>query len=180
MQQSRQVTIPARIVGVVSMLVVLAASGGPASGADAKPQLDAALGEARSAVQRAVESFFVLAERGDWDGVGDLMAREFVLYTDGAVEFGKDDYVALLAGEDMTVESWRLRDVEVFVAPEGTMAFARYRGDFETRVGEEASVVETAETLVFSRARPEGPWRIVHAHASIKPAEAPEPAGSSR
>jgi ketosteroid isomerase-like protein len=123
------------------------------------------------AVQAVIEDFFALAQRRDWDGVADLLAEDFEIYTDGAVGFDKPNYSQLLKDDDLIVERMELRDMTVRVSADGSMAWGKYRGSFVTSSHAGRQAVETAETLILHRES--GAWRIARAHASIKPAPTP-------
>jgi ketosteroid isomerase-like protein len=124
---------------------------------------------AEAQVRAVIHRFFTLAEARDWDAIGDLFAADFAIYTDGAAIYGKRDYIALLKQDDLVVESWELRNLEVSVAADGHSAWSRYRGQFRCLSHGERRDVETAETLILRRDG--GGWQIVHAHASVKSLE---------
>jgi uncharacterized protein (TIGR02246 family) len=113
-----------------------------------------------------VDQFFSAAQKRDWDAAAELMSADFELYTDGASAFSKQDYVKVLKEDDMKVSSMELRDVEIRVASDGEMAWTKYRGLFKSNSHNQASTLETAETLIFKRE--DGRWKIARAHVSLK------------
>lgn len=111
-----------------------------------------------------VNRFFELAEKKDWPGIGDLLADDFRIYSDGAESFDKVRYLAILKEDDLEVKAWRLGDLEVMASDDGRLAWCRYRGHFDHGA---SGKVETLETLVL-RKDAHGRWKICHCHASIK------------
>src|SRR4029450_10427211 len=129
----------------------------------------AALVEQR-AVRAVVDDFFTLAQRRDWDGVSALLADDFEIFTDGAAGFAKAEYSQLLKADDLIVEYMELKDVTLRVSADASMAWVKYRGSFVTTSHGVRQAVDTAETMVFQKEP--GGWKIVRAHASIRPAAA--------
>jgi ketosteroid isomerase-like protein len=150
---------------MLSGLVLLGALGAlPGCAPDDTSRAASARASAEEAkVKAVVEHFFALAEKKDWDAVGDLMADDFQLYTDEATAFGKDEYVKLLKKENLDVHSWKLNDLTIRVSADGQAAWCRYRGLFSHGKSHNA---ETVETLVFQSGK--AGWKIAHAHASVK------------
>jgi len=73
------------------------------------PAIDLAAEEIR--VREVINEFFVLAEKRDWDTVGDLLAEDFNIFTDNASSFDKEAYLKLLKRHDLEVTHWALNDV---------------------------------------------------------------------
>ena len=155
-----------RKAGLASLIVLCFAGGLAGCTSEAtSPSTVGADDEAR--VGALIDRFFGLAEKQDWDSVGELLSEDFEIYFDEASAFSKTAYLDLLKGEDLEVLSWRLEGLEIRVAAGRGMAWSKYRGFFDHGEGHR---VETVETLVF-RNRGEG-WKITHAHASVKSLDA--------
>ncbi len=120
-----------------------------------------------AAVRAAIDAFFVAAQKRDWDAATALLSDDFEIYTDEAAGFNKADYSRLLREDDLEVRQMELRDTQVRVSADGTMAWAKYRGSFRGTSRGATHDVETAETLIF--AKEAGQWKQVRAHASVKP-----------
>ncbi len=123
--------------------------------------------DAERDVREAVDAFYAAAQRRDWDAAGALMAPAFEIYTDGAAGFDKPAYVALLKSDDLVLEQMALRDLKVRVAGDGRMAWVSFRGTFTMTSHGARHDVNTAETLILSRAADR--WLIERAHASVAP-----------
>jgi ketosteroid isomerase-like protein len=117
-------------------------------------------------VRKVLDQFFGAAKTRDWDAAANFMATDFELYTDGASAFSKQDYVKVLKEDDMVLASMELRDMEIRVSSDGTMAWCKYRGLFKSISQNHPSDVETAETLIFKREGDQ--WKITRAHVSLK------------
>lgn len=117
-------------------------------------------------IRDAVDRFYELARRRDWDAAGALLDAQFRIFVDGAESFDKPAYVQLLKADDIEVRAMELQDVQVHAAPGSSTGWCRFHGYFETVSQGTSSRTRTAETLVFEKRGRE--WRIVHAHASIK------------
>lgn len=122
---------------------------------------------AQGEIRAAIDQFYAAADQQDWDAAGKLMAEDFVIFIDGGESFGKTDYVALLKADDLVVESLTLRDVEIAVSDDGSMAWSRYKADVASVSNGERHDVSTLETLVFGLI--EGTWQIRHAHVALAP-----------
>ncbi len=117
-------------------------------------------------VKKVIDEFFNTAKRHDWDAAAEIMSADFELYTDGASNFNKQEYLKALKADDLEVAYMELRDMEVRVSSDGQMAWTKYRGLFKTISHNKPSNVETAETLIFKREGEQ--WKITRAHVSIK------------
>ena len=117
-------------------------------------------------VKKVIDEFFNTAKTRDWDAAAEIMSADFELYTDGASNFNKQEYVKALKADDLEVAFMELRDMEVRVSSDGQMAWTKYRGLFKTISQNKPSNVETAETLIFKREGEQ--WKITRAHVSIK------------
>lgn len=117
-------------------------------------------------VKKVVDEFFNTAKKRDWDAAAEIMSADFELYTDGASNFNKQEYVKALKADDLEVAFMELRDMEIRVSSDGQMAWTKYRGLFKTISQNKPSNVETAETLIFKREGEQ--WKITRAHVSIK------------
>lgn len=118
-------------------------------------------------VRKVVDQFFGTVKKRDWDAAAEFMSTDFELYTDGASAFDKQAYVKVLKDDDMELADMELRDLEIRVSTDGQMAWGKYRGLFKTASHNQASTVETAETLIFKREGEQ--WKITRAHVSLKP-----------
>lgn len=120
-------------------------------------------------VRKAVDQFFDLVKRHDWDAAADFMSTDFELYTDGASGFNKQAYVKVLKEDNMELSYMELRDVEIRVSSDGQMAWGKYRGLFKIKGASQSqpSTMETAETLIFEREGEQ--WKLTRAHVSLKP-----------
>lgn len=118
-------------------------------------------------VRQVVDQFFSAAKKRDWDAEAELMSKDFELYTDGASGFSKEAYLKVLKEDDMQLASMELRDMEVRVSSDGTMAWCKYRGLFKATIQKQPTTLETAETLILKREGEQ--WKITHAHVSLKP-----------
>jgi len=117
-------------------------------------------------VRKVLDQFFSDAKKRDWDAVGQSMAADFEMYTDGAAAVNKQDYVKVLKEDDLELSYMELRDMEIRVSSDGQMAWTKYRGLFKSTSHNQPSNVETAETLIFKK--DSGQWKITRAHVSIK------------
>lgn len=117
-------------------------------------------------VRKVLDQFFSTAKSRDWDAAAELMSTDFELYTDGASNFSKQEYVKALKADDLEVAHMELRDMEVRVSSDGQMAWTKYRGLFKMVSHNKPTSVETAETLIFKREG--GQWKITRAHVSSK------------
>jgi len=117
-------------------------------------------------VRKVLDQFFSTAKSRDWDAAAELMSTDFELYTDGASNFSKQEYVKALKADDLEVAHMELRDMEVRVSSDGQMAWTKYRGLFKMVSHNKPTNVETAETLIFKREG--GQWKITRAHVSSK------------
>jgi ketosteroid isomerase-like protein len=123
--------------------------------------------EAEAEIKTAVDTFYDLARRRDWDAVGRLFAPNFRILTDGAETFDKPSYLQLLKADDLEVRAMELTDLDIHVTPGSRVGWVRFHGYFEMVSHGTPSRTGTAETLIFER-QADGAWRIAHAHASIK------------
>jgi ketosteroid isomerase-like protein len=123
-------------------------------------------GLSRAEVRKTIDTFFEAATKQDWDRAAAVFASDFEIYTDGADAFDRTAYLNLLKEDDIRTLKMQLRDLDIHVSADGSMAWAKYRGNFVQAVRGVTSATETAETLVFERRASE--WKIVRAHASIK------------
>jgi ketosteroid isomerase-like protein len=121
---------------------------------------------ARTEVRHTIDTFFDAATKQDWDRAASVFASDFEIYTDGADAFDRAAYLKLLKEDDIKTLQMQLRDLDIHVSGDGSMAWAKYRGSFVQAVRGVTSATETAETLIFERRGSE--WKIVRAHASIK------------
>jgi ketosteroid isomerase-like protein len=144
-------------IGSTVLLFVLSASGGCAPAA--------ADSGARAEVRGVLDRFYELAASRKWNDLGDLLADDFQIFTDGGLAYGKADYVTLMKEDDLIVERMSLSDVRIEVSADGRMAWCTFRGSFDMASGGRRHDVRTAETLVFTRAA--GGWAIVRGHASV-------------
>lgn len=117
-------------------------------------------------VKHVLNQFFVLAEKREWDAVGEILTEDFEIYTDDATKFDKGAYVKLLKEDDLVVQYWDLKDVVLRVSRDGRTAWGKYRGVFSHMSRGTQHDVETVETLIFRKENEK--WRITHAHASVK------------
>lgn len=117
-------------------------------------------------VKKVLDQFFDAAKKRDWDAAAELMSTDFELYTDGASNYSKQEYVKALKADDLDVAHMELRDMEIRVSSDGQMAWTKYRGLFKMISNNKPSNVETAETLIFKREA--GQWKITRAHVSSK------------
>jgi len=140
---------------VVVLVCVFAMSGHSFSVAD------------QASVKKAVDQFYNAVKKHDWDAAAELMSADFELYTDGASGFSKQAYVKVMKEDDIQLTSMELRDMDVRVSSDGQMAWCKYRGLFKMSSHNQASTMETSETLIFKREGDQ--WKITHAHVSLKP-----------
>lgn len=117
-------------------------------------------------VKRVLNQFFILAEKRDWDAIGEILTEDFEIYTDDATKFDKGSYVQLLKADDLVVQHWALKDIVLRVSRDGRTAWGKYRGVFSHTSQGTQHDVETVETLIFRKENEK--WRITHAHASVK------------
>ena len=117
-------------------------------------------------IKKVVDQFFNAAKKRDWDAAGELMSKDFEVFTDGASGFDKQAYIKLLKEDDMELAYMEIRDMEVRVSSDGQMAWCKYRGRFKSTSHNQPSNVETAETLIFNREGEQ--WKITRGHVSIK------------
>jgi ketosteroid isomerase-like protein len=129
------------------------------------PSPAAASAEARAEVKQVIDEFFEAARSQDWDRAGNTFAADFEIYTDGAVGYDKGSYIKALKDENIETRKMQLNDLEIHVSPDRQVAWAKYRGDFESAIHGKLSRDKTAETLIFEKR--ERAWKIVRAHASI-------------
>lgn len=145
------------------LLCVLALAGAPSLDTRGTP-VDQDAEAAR--VKKVLDQFFSTAKNRDWDAAAGLMSTDFELYTDGASNYSKLEYVKALKSDDLEVAHMELRDMEIRVSSDGQMAWTKYRGLFKMISHNKPSNVETAETLIFKRE--DGQWKITRAHVSSK------------
>lgn len=145
----------------LALAAVLAANAAPPAGRTAEAE-----------VRAVIERLYETAEARDWQAMSELLSDDFVLYTDQASTFDRGSYLELLASDDLGVEEMELRDLEIRVADDGSLAWCRFTGYF---VHSPEYVVETAETLAFERL--DGAWKVAHSHASVKVLGGDEEAG---
>lgn len=120
-------------------------------------------------IRAVIDAFFEAADRRDWEATGKLMSEDFVIFIDGGESFGKQEYVELLGADDLVVESLELRDMEISVSADASMAWSRYKADVASVSNGERHDVSTLETLVFDKAG--DTWLIRHAHVALAPYE---------
>ena len=129
---------------------------------------------ADAAVRATLNRFFEAALRRDWDATMPLLSVDFVMFTDGAQIFGRDEYLRLLKSDDILVSKYELRDVRSGVSASGDLAWMTYKGYFEQSLHGVPGRVETAETLLFRNEN--GVWRMFRAHASVRDLDAKQAA----
>ena len=87
-----------RKAGLASLIVLCFAGGLAGCTSEAtSPSTVGADDEAR--VGALIDRFFGLAEKQDWDSVGELLSEDFEIYFDEASAFSKTAYLDLLKGE---------------------------------------------------------------------------------
>ncbi|HSR51002.1 MAG TPA: nuclear transport factor 2 family protein [Acidobacteriota bacterium] len=142
------------LVLFIALVALSAAAWSPEKGSD------------KEQIQQVIESFFTLSEEGDWDAVGELLSDDFEIYTDQATAIAKPEYMQLLKADDMFLLEWKIADLEIQISADGSSAWSKYRGRFRSTIGGAPDLVETVETLIFTKVS--GHWKISHGHASIK------------
>ncbi len=154
-------------LALAAAVALLVLPGAPASSKSPATASRATAASDEAAVRAAIDAFFAAAQKRDWDAATALLSEDFEIYTDEAAGFNKADYSRLLREDDLEVRQMELRDTQVRVSADGTMAWAKYRGTFRGTSRGATHDVETAETLIF--AKEAGQWKQVRAHASVKP-----------
>lgn len=122
--------------------------------------------DARAEIREALDAFFEASKHQDWDGAALVMSDDFLMFTDGAQVFPKDEYVRLLKADDLVMGRYELRDLEIGSSAAGDLGWVTYRGYFESTSHGVPSRVETAELLLFRNEG--GDWRMFRAQASIR------------
>jgi ketosteroid isomerase-like protein len=115
-------------------------------------------------VRRTLDLFFTAALKQDWEAAGNVMSEDFVIFTDGAKSYRKDEYVKLLKADNLLLKRYELRDLKLGTS--GELAWVTYRGYFESTSHGMFSRVETLETLLFRSEA--GKWRMFRAQATIR------------
>lgn len=148
-------------------LLIGAVAAGAAAGLF--PTIASASGAAAE-VKRAIDGFFEAARRRDWDAAGTLLSNDFRIWLGGDGALDRAAYVALLKEDDLNVVEMSLRDLEIGVSPDGSLAWGCYRATVDGISKGQRSVSRTAETIVFERRHGEG-WLMRHIHVSLSSAE---------
>ena len=121
---------------------------------------------AAAEVKKAIDDFFDAARRRKWDEAGELLAADFHIWLGVDDAWDRAAYVDLLKQDDLDVVDISLKDLEIGVSADGSLAWARYRARVEATSRGQRSLSRTAETIVFER-QGEDRWLMRHIQVSL-------------
>lgn len=119
-----------------------------------------------SEVKNAIDGFFEAARRRDWDAAGKVLSPDFHIWAGIDDVLDKAAYIAVLKEDDLNVVDMSVRDLEIGVSSDESLAWARYRTTVEAVSKGQRSVSRTAETIVFEH-RQDGGWLMRHIQVSL-------------
>ena len=121
---------------------------------------------AASDVKRAIDGFFEAARRRDWNTAGKVLSPDFHIWAGIDDVLDRASYIDVLKEDDLDVVDMSVRDLEIGVSADGSLAWARYHTTVDAISKGQRSVSRTAETIVFEHRDEEG-WLMRHIQVAL-------------
>ena len=122
---------------------------------------------AKQDVRKALEDFFESVEQRNWDVVEEMMSEDFEFYSNDLLKFNRSEFIGAMKHDEMQIDLFEMKDVEVDAPINGRLAWAKYRTRLVSKNEKSPIDIEAIETVVF-RKLDNGKWVMCHNHATVK------------